>query len=97
MLISPIIYTQLFHTKIISQDFLCLDLYFLARENKEKVVHKMLVKLTTGKKDPESPSKSDKKVASEKEGNSREGPKEVKSKKKQGQGLLLLKILKHER
>jgi hypothetical protein len=52
VLISPIFYEQLFHTKVFGASFICLQFGFVIFWRKDfgaKAAHKMLVKLTPGK------------------------------------------------
>jgi hypothetical protein len=49
--ISPIFYEQLFHTKVFSTAFMCLQFVFVIFRGKDfgtKAAHKMLVKLPPG-------------------------------------------------
>ena len=49
--ISPIIYKQLFHTKVLCEPFMCLQFGFVIFWQKDfgaKAAHKMLMKLTPG-------------------------------------------------
>jgi hypothetical protein len=52
--ISPIFYKQLFHNKVLCTPFMCLQFGFVIFWPKDfgaKAAHKMLVKLTPGRKD----------------------------------------------